>query len=124
MLEPETPIIYLANKQDMENARDPEVIKAQNQLPKDAKIFATNTTTGLNVIESLKYIVNEIYDNYSSLIKILRNYETNIEGLANKLNKNRNEMRDFLNHLEIKKFIEIDRLKKIYKVMDGLKYIV
>ncbi len=124
VLAPNAPILYLANKQDLENARDPEVIRAQNNLPDNAKIFPTSTVTGINIRESLKYLVNEIYNEYSSLIATLKNYESNIEGLANTLNKNKDEMRTFLNTLEIKKFIEIDRGNKTYKVRDGLKYIV
>jgi signal recognition particle receptor subunit beta len=121
---PETPIVYLANKQDIAGARHPEVVRSQNYLVQDAVIFATSTRTGENLDEALKYIVNQIYDNYSSLLKILRNYETDIEGLAEKLNKDKLQMRDLLNNLEIKRFIEIDRSKKIYKVREGMKLLI
>ena len=68
--------------------------------------------------------MNLIYDHYSSLIKVLRSYETNIEGLQEKLNKNPTEMRDLLNNLEIKRFIEVDRINKTYKVKQGLKLLI
>ncbi len=113
---PDTPIVYLANKQDVAGARHTEVVRSQNYLREDAVIFPTNTRTGENLKEALKYLVNLIYDNYSSLITVLRSYETNIEGLQEKLNKNPIEMRDLLNNLEIKRFIEIDRKNKCYKV--------
>ena len=116
VIEPDTPIVYLANKQDVAGARHTEVLRSQNYLRDDAVIFPTNTRTGENLKEVLKYIVNLIYDNYSSLITVLRSYETNIEGLQEKLNKNPIEMRDLLNNLEIKRFIEIDRKNKCYKV--------
>ena len=121
---PDTPIVYLANKQDVAGARHTEVVRSQNYLRDDAVIFPTNTLTGENLEEALKYLVNQIYDHYSSLITVLRSYETNIEGLQEKLNKNPIEMRDLLNNLEIKRFIEIDRIKKIYKVKDGLKLLI
>jgi len=121
---PDTPIIYLANKQDIEAARTAEVVRAQNYLPQTAKIFPTSTKTGDNVEESLKYIVNQVFDNYSSLLQTLQIYETNIEGLAKELNKDKFEMRDFLNNLEIKRFIDIDRLNKAYKVKKGLKLLM
>ncbi|MFX1394270.1 MAG: hypothetical protein ACFFAH_11910, partial [Promethearchaeota archaeon] len=63
----------------------------------------------------------EIISKYKKLIQILCNYETNIRGLAEKLNKNKNEMRDFLYTLEIRRFIKIDRVNKIYSVNDALK---
>jgi small GTP-binding protein len=124
LLPPEIPIIYLANKQDIVGARHPEVIRAQNYLPQDAIIFPTSTRKGENLQEVLKYTVNQIYDHYSSLLKVLQIFEEDIEGLAEKLKKNPIEMRDFLNNLEIKRFIEVDRSSKTYKVKEGLKLLI
>ena len=120
----ETPIVYLANKQDIGGARHPEVVRSQNYLAEDSVIFATSTRTGDNLEEALKFIVNQIYDNYSSLIEILKVYEDDIEGLSEKLDKSPIEMRDFLNNLEIKRFIELDRLKRSYKVKEGMKLLI
>ena len=118
------PVVFLANKQDVEGARPPEVIRSQNYLSDDSKIFPTSTKTGLNIKESITYIVNHIYEEYSSLLQTLRTYENDIQGLGKELNKNFNEIRDFLNNLEIKRFIELDRINKTYKVRSGLKYLV
>ena len=119
-----TPVVFLANKQDVEGARPPEVIRAQNYLPEDSKIFPTSTKTGMNLKESITYLVNHVYEEYSSLLQILRAYENDIEGLAQELDKDKVQMRDLLNNLEIKRFIEVDRIKKVYKVRSGLKYLV
>jgi len=118
------PVVFLANKQDVEGARSPEVIRQQNYLPENSKIFPTSTKTGLNIKESITHLVNIIYDDYSSLLQILKTYETDIQGLGEELNKDRAEMRDLLNNLEIKRFIEVDRVKKTYKVRSGLKHLV
>ncbi|GAG62014.1 unnamed protein product, partial [marine sediment metagenome] len=83
-----------------------------------------STTTGLNVRESVTHLVNIIYEEYSSLIQVLRTYENDVQGLGNELKKDSVEMRDLLNNLEIKRFIEIDRVSKTYKVRQGLKYLV
>jgi small GTP-binding protein len=120
----DTPIIFLANKQDIAGARHAEVVRAQNYLPEDTVIFPTSTRTGENLDDVLKQLVNQIYENYSSLIEVLRKFENNIEGLTEKLKKNTIEMRDFLNNLEIKRFIEIDRVNRTYKVKDGLKLLI
>ena len=120
----DTPIVYLANKQDVAGARHNEVVRSQNYLKDDAMIFPTSTRTGENLGEALKYLVNLIFDKHSSLLTVLRNYETDIEGLAEKLSKNPVEMRDLLNNLEIKRFIEVDRLNRSYKVKQGLKLLV
>ncbi len=121
---PDTPIVFLANKQDVAGARHTEVVRSQNYLRDDAVIFPTSTRTGDNLEEALKYLVNQIFDHYSSLLTVLRSYETNIEGLQEMLNKNPVEMRDLLNNLEIKRFIEVDRIKKTYKVKQGLKLLI
>ena len=118
------PIIFLANKQDIAGARHSEVVRAQNYLPEDIVIFPTSTRTGENLDNVLKQLVNQIYENYSSLIEILRTYENDIEGLTEKLKKNTIEMRDFLNNLEIKRFIEIDRANRTFKVKKGLKLLI
>ncbi len=121
VIKPKTPIVYLANKHDIEGARSPEIIKRQNKLPKDSKIFPTSTKTGLNVKESMKYLVDRIFERYKKLINLLSNYETDIRGLAMKLKKNKNQMRDLLNRLELKRFITIDRLNRTYKVNKELR---
>ena len=118
------PIIFLANKQDIAGARHSEVVRAQNYLPEDTVIFPTSTRTGENLDNVLKQLVNQIYENYSSLIEILRTYENDIEGLTEKLKKNTIEIRDLLNNLEIKRFIEIDRANRTFKVKEGLKLLI
>lgn len=118
------PIIFLANKQDVEGARPPEVIRSQNYLPENSKIFPTSTITGLNIKESIIFLVNNIFEEYSSLLQILRAHETDLEGLAGKLEKDKVQIRDFLNNLEVKRFIEIDRINKTYRVRSGLKLLV
>ncbi|MFX1390155.1 MAG: GTPase [Promethearchaeota archaeon] len=123
-LPPNIPTVFLANKQDLEGSRPPEVIRSQNYLPEESKIFPTSTKTNLNIKESITFLVNHIYEEYSSLLETLRTYEHNIEGLADELKKDKAQMRDFLNNLEIKRFIEVDRINKTYKVRSGLKYLV
>jgi len=124
IVEDDCPIIAIANKQDLEEARFPEVVKIQNDLPENSKIVPTSTKTGINIEESLKYLVNQIYDNYKSLIEILKDYENDLEGLREQLNKDPTEMKDFLNKLEVKRFIKLNRATKTYKVKNGLSFLV
>ena len=124
LLPSNTPVVFLANKQDVEGARSPEIIRQQNYLPETSKIFPTSTTTGLNIKESITSLVNTIYEEYSSLIQVLRTYENDIPGLGIELKKDSVEMRDLLNNLEIKRFIEIDRISKTFKVREGMKHLV
>jgi hypothetical protein len=57
------------------------------------------------------------------MLQLLLNYENDLKGLAIKLNKSREEIREFLNNLELRRFINIDREKKTYQVRKGLKSI-
>jgi len=124
VITPNTPIIFLANKQDIVGARTPEVIRTQNNLLETYKLFPSSTKSGLNVKESIKYIANEIFEVYKETIQLLKGYESNIRGLAEKLNIGKIQMRDFLNSLELKHFIEVDRINKTYKVREGMRNLI
>lgn len=121
---PKVPKVYLANKQDLKDARSPEMVQTQIKLSKDCKIFPSSIKTGQNIKESLKYLVSEILKKYKGLVQILCNFETDIRGLAEKLRKNKMQMRDFLYALEIRHFIKIDRAKRAYSVHKALKNII
>ena len=118
----DTPIAYCGNKQDLKAVNEKE-IKKRFKLKEGAKIFLTSSKTGSNIEAVLKYIVNEIFNKHKDTLEIMRDYETDIKGLSVKLKKNREQMRDLLNGFEVKRFIEIDRPNKTYKVKKGLKNI-
>ena len=112
------PIIYLANKQDLKDARSPDIIRKQNKIPDHIEVYPCSAKTGLNVKESLGKVVNEVYNRYKKILGILMEYEENIHGLAIRLRKNKREMISLLNKLELKKFIEINRVKRTYRVRE------
>ena len=122
LIKHDTPIAYCGNKQDLKTVNEKE-IKKRFKLKDNAKIFLTSSTTGTNIKECIRYIVNEIYSKHKDTLEIMRDYENDIKGLSVKLKKNREEMRDLLNGFEVKRFIEIDRPNKKYKVREGLKNI-
>ena len=122
LIKHDTPIAYCGNKQDLKAVNEKE-IKKRFKLKDDAKIFLTSSTTGKNVKECVKHIVNEIFNKHKDTLKVMRDYENDIKGLSVKLKKNREQMRDLLNGFEVKRFIEIDRPNKKYKVREGLKNI-
>ena len=45
ILPPNIPTVFIANKQDIDDARPPDVIRSQNYLHEDHKIFPTSTQT-------------------------------------------------------------------------------
>ncbi|MFX1276990.1 MAG: ATP/GTP-binding protein [Promethearchaeota archaeon] len=121
---PDIPIIFCANKQDEQSARSSEQVKAQNQLPDNAKIFPISVKNRLNMNESLKYIVNLVFEKYEDILEILRKYEDDLEGLGKQLNMNTEELQEYLRSLEIKRFITIDRENKTIEVIEGLKKLI
>jgi len=120
----DTPIVYCGNKQDLKTVSEKEV-KNRFKLPNDAQIFLTSCINGKTkqIEECLKHVVNEIFNKHKNTLKVMRDYENDIKGLSIKLKKNREQMRDLLNAFEVKRFIEIDRPNKTYKVKEGLKNI-
>ncbi len=122
LIKHDTPIAYCGNKQDLKSVSEKE-IKKRFKLKDDAKIFLTSSTSGKNVKECMKHVVNEIFNKHKDLLETMRDYESDITGLSAKLKKNREQMRDLLNGFEVKRFIEIDRPNKTYKVREGLKNI-
>ena len=54
----------------------------------------------------------------------IRQYENDVEALSTELKKDPIQLRNFLNNLEIKRFIDIDRFNKTYKVREGLKQLI
>ena len=120
-----TPIIFLANKSDLPNARKPEVIRTQNYIPRKYKFFPTSTKSGMNVVESLEYLVKtEILENWRELISILSKYETNIEGLAEKMQKDIGHIKGFLFLLEVKGLISFNYKDMTYNVNEEIKNLI
>lgn len=118
------PIIFCANKQDENSARSSEQVKTQNNLPRNAKIFPTSVNSSLNMKESLKFMVNLIYEKYENKLEIVRKHENNLVELGKQLKLSQEELQDFLRSLEIKRFIIINRENKTIKVKDGLKKLI
>ncbi|MBN1800900.1 MAG: GTP-binding protein [Candidatus Lokiarchaeota archaeon] len=116
ILKPSLPLIYCANKQDEENSRSVKEIVSVYNIPKSSKLFKINTRTGTNVMESLKYIVNTIFNTYKDVLKLVRKHQDNLDDLASVLKMNPSELNDFLYNLEVKRFIEIDREKKVVRL--------
>ncbi|MFX1236181.1 MAG: GTP-binding protein [Promethearchaeota archaeon] len=111
-LKPNLPLIFCANKQNEETSRSIEDLISIYNLQKDTKFFKINTNTGLNVMESLRHIVQAIYAQYKDVLQVIHKHQDNLNELAKELNLNLSELNNFLYNLEVKRFLEIDRVKK------------
>ncbi len=120
ILKPDLPIIFCANKQEEENSRSIKEISSIYKIPKNSKLFQINTKTGVNVMDSLKYVVNTIFNKYKETLKLIRKYQDHLDDLAAELKMNPSELNDFLYNLEVKRFIEIDREKKVVRLKPSI----
>lgn len=103
--EPNTPILFLANKSDLPEARSPEIIRAQNYIPKKFTIIPTSIKTGENVRESLDILIKDICDKWKDTIALLAKYESNVPALANAVEKNPRHIKNYLNMMEFRGLI-------------------
>ncbi len=110
------PIIFVANKSDLPDSRTPAVICEQNYL-NPCEIFATSSQNQEQIKIAIRSLVDKILARYRSHLELLVEYESNIRGLAAKLNYSKEEIRDYLNTLERKNLIKIDRSAKKYQVL-------
>lgn len=116
------PIVYLANKYDLPDARDPDIIRDQNYIPSKLKFFPTSTVSGLNIVESLDYLVKEeILERWKELIISLTKYETDLPGLAAELEKDTKRINGFLYLLEVKGLITFNKKDLTYRVRKEVK---
>lgn len=116
-----TPIVFLANKSDLPEARSPEIIRAQNYIPKKFNIIPTSIKTGINVSKSLDILIKDVCDKWKDAIALLAKYESNVPGLANALEKNPRHIKNYLNMMEFRGIITYDRIRMTYFVKERLK---
>ncbi|MHA1731816.1 MAG: GTP-binding protein [Promethearchaeota archaeon] len=115
----QVPIVYVAHKSDLPDARDPRVVCEQNYL-KPCEIFKTSVQEPGSVERAVDALVDKILERYGPHLRILSRFETDIKGLANELNYSKEEIRDYLTTLERKNLITIDRASKKYRVLVNL----
>lgn len=112
---PNKPIVFLAHKSDLPHARPPEVIAEQNYL--QGEVFRTSVEDGQGLKQAVDHLMAEILERYETHLKVLNKYETDIRGLASELHYSKEEIRGYLNTLERKSLIKIDRQARSYRVL-------
>ncbi|MCP4761764.1 MAG: GTP-binding protein [archaeon] len=125
LLPKNTPIVYAINKIDAQNSRPIEVVRKQNYLPKNAKIFGISAKNKKNIEEPLLDLIKMIKIKLIPLLKTLENFQNNPLGLKIALNKtNAEEITHLLNAMEQRGIILIDRHNLTYKVLEQAKIFI
>lgn len=116
------PIVYAVNKSDDPNCRSVEVVRSQNYLGKHSILFKISALTGENIKVPIDELAHIVKQSLSPLVRIICDYEGDIQGLQTELGKNSEEIMDILNAMELRGVISIDRLYKSFKIKETAKF--
>lgn len=108
---PNTVRVYLANKQDLDGARPPEVVRKVFGIPDEVPVIATSALTGLNLPYALRLLLVSIIRKAAPLLNLLNKFEGEAGGIsrfANMMNFDLSSVRRVLNWLELRGYVEVD----------------
>ena len=122
LLPQNTPIVYAINKIDAENCRTSDIVKSQNYLPNDATIFEMSALKGINILKPVEELISLIKSSLAPVIRELEKYGENPLGLKNALNKSAEKIMEFLNAMELRGIISIDRQNMTFSMEEKAKF--
>ena len=122
------PIIIVATKMDIKVARNASdvanIVKKALQVPEfnpilknvDARVFEISSHEKKNVNDLMKYVLQKIIQKWKPILQTAIKYQANINELQKTLNLDQDGIRDFLNDLEIRKLITLDRKNLTFSI--------
>lgn len=122
------PIIIVATKMDIKVARNAsdvaKVVKDALNVPEfasilknvDARVFEISSHEKKNINDLIKYVLQKIVQKWKPILQTAIKYQANIAELQKLLNLDQAGFRDFLNDLEIRKLITLDRKNLTFSV--------
>ena len=117
-----TPIVYVVNKLDAENCRTVDIIRTQNYIPKESNFITISAKNKQNVLKPLEVLISLIKDSLAPIIKILEKYESNPLGLKIALEKSAEKILEFLNSMQMRGIISINRQEMTFKLAEKAKF--
>ncbi|MEM1513072.1 MAG: ADP-ribosylation factor-like protein [Candidatus Jordarchaeales archaeon] len=124
---PDTTRVYLANKQDVEGARPPEVIKQVFDIPDDVPVIGTSTVTGLNLSLALRTLLAKLIEKVAPLLNVLSKYDGKAGGIsqfADTMKFNLASTRKVFNWLELRGYVEVDWRAGVFWLAPPIKSIL
>ena len=116
-----TPIVYVVNKSDVAGCREIDVVRAQNYIPKEATLISISALNKVNVQIPIQTIISMIKISLSPIIKTLEKYEENPLGLKVALEKSAEKILEFLNAMEMRGILSINRHTMTFKLAEKAK---
>jgi hypothetical protein len=130
------PIIIVSTKMDIKNARTAadvavilkealSVVEFATILKNvDARVFEISSHAKKNLQELMKYVLEKIIQKWKPTLQTAIKYQANISELQKILNLDQDAFRDFLNDLEIRKLITLDRKNLTFSITSlGQKFL-
>lgn len=124
---PGVPITVAANKQDLSKARKPTQIREDLGIPPEVYIIPTSAKTGQNVENALRVLLLVTVQKELNLLKILLRHDGEIKGiqfLLGDLNIGIETLRQHLNWLELRGYVEVDWRTSIYWLAPAIKKVI
>ncbi|MEM3586745.1 MAG: GTP-binding protein [Candidatus Jordarchaeaceae archaeon] len=124
---PGVPITVAANKQDLPNARKAAQIREDLKIPPDIYIIPTSAKTGQNVENALRVLLLVTVQKELSLLKIMMQHDGEVKGiqlLIGDLKMEMESIRQYLNWLELRGYVEVDWRTSIYWLTPAIKKII
>jgi small GTP-binding protein len=124
---PGVPITIAANKQDLPNARKVAQIREDLEIPPDVYIIPTSAKTGQNVENVLRVLLLVTVQKELNLLKIMIRHDGEVKGihfLMDDLNIEMGALRQQLNWLELRGYVEVDWRTSIYWLTPAIKKVI
>ncbi|MEM2144873.1 MAG: GTP-binding protein [Candidatus Jordarchaeaceae archaeon] len=124
---PGVPITVAANKQDLPKARKPAQIREDLGIPPEVYIIPTSAKTSQNVENALRVLLLVTVQKELNLLKILIRHDGEIKGiqfLLGDLNIGVETLRQHLNWLELRGYVEVDWRTSIYWLAPAIKKVI
>ncbi len=124
---PGVPITVAANKQDLPNARKATQIRKNLDIPPDVPIVPTVAKTGQNVENALRVLLLVTVQKELTLLRIMKKHDGEIKGiqsLMKDLDIEMRALRQHLNWLELRGYVEVDWRTSIYWLTPAIKKVI
>ncbi|WXG40014.1 MAG: GTP-binding protein [Candidatus Freyarchaeum deiterrae] len=124
---PGVSITVVANKQDLPNARKVAQIREALEIPSEVYIVPTIAKTGQNVENALRVLLLITVQKELNLLKLMMRHDGEVKGielLREDLNIDARALRQHLNWLELRGYVEVDWRTSIYWLTSPIKKVI
>lgn len=124
---PGVPITVAANKQDLPHVRKVKQIREDLDIPLEVPIIPTSAKTGQNVENTLRVLLLVTVQKELNLLRIMKRHDGEVKGiqsLMKDLDVEMGVLRQHLNWLELRGYVEVDWRTSIYWLTPAIKKVI